>query len=140
MKKLKSKKATSSKSLKVLKVKTGTVKDFFASSRKIMRAADKGESIKKQSATLTFVDPSEMLRFLSATKLKLISNIRHHPDSISNIAKAMHRKVAAVRRDIREMESVGIVKIHEEPNPAGHGLHKIVELAAPALKLEAWVI
>lgn len=140
MKKLKSKNVIKPKSVEVLKVKTGTIKDFFANTRKIMRAADRGESIKRQCATLTFVDPSEMLHFLSAAKLKLISSIRSHPDSITNIAKATHRNVAAVRRDIREMESVGMVKIHEEPNPAGHGLHKVVELAAPALKLEAWVI
>lgn len=140
MKKLKSRKTIKSKSAKVLIVRTGTVKDFFAGIRKDMRAADKRQSIKRRPATLTFVDPSEMLHFLSAAKLKLISSIRNHPDSITNLAKATHRKVAAVRRDIREMESVGIVKIHEQRNPAGHGLHRIVELSAPALKLEAWVV
>lgn len=134
MKKSKKKKVSN---LKFLKVKTGTVKDFFADIKNVLRSADKKESIKKHFSTLTFVDPGEMLHFLSATKIKLINSIRNHPDSITNIAKATHRKVSAVRRDIREMESVGIVNIHEEPNPSGHGLHKVVELAAPTLKLEA---
>ena len=138
MKKSKSKKANKV-SVNVLRVKTGSVKDFFASARTVMRAADKGEKIKKRCATLTFVDPSELLHFLSAAKLKLIYNIRKHPDSITNIAKAMNRNRSAVRRDIHEMESVGIVKTHEEINPHGHGRHKIVELTAPALKLEAYI-
>jgi predicted transcriptional regulator len=135
MKKSKSKKMP----VKVLKVKTGSVKEFFAGAREVMRAADRGEAIKTRCATLTFVDPAEMLHFLSAAKIKLINNIRQHPDSITNIAKAIKRTLSAVRRDIREMESVGIVKTHEEPNPQGHGRHKIVELAAPSLKLEAYL-
>lgn len=141
MKKLKSKKAVNvkRKSLNILTVKTGSIKDFFASARNVMRAADKNEFIKKRCATLTFVDPTEMLHFLSASKIKLINIIRNHPNSISNIAKATHRKVEAIRRDIREMESVGIVKTHTEINSTGHGRHKIVELAAPTLKFEAFI-
>jgi len=138
MKKSKRKKAVK-ESIKILKVKTGSVKDFFAGARDVMRASDKGEPIKKRCATLTFVDPSEMLRFLSVAKIKLIASIRKHPDSITNIAKAIHRPRSAVRRDINEMESVGIVKTHEEANPHGHGRHKIVELSASALKLEAYI-
>jgi len=124
---------------KVMRVKTGSIKDFFADARDAMRAADKGESIKKRCATLTFVDPAEMLHFLSAAKIQLINNIRKHPDSITNIAKAINRTASAVRRDIHEMESVGIVKTHEEINPLGHGKHKIVELVASKMKLEAYI-
>lgn len=136
MKKSKTRKSKISP-IKIMKVKTGSVKEFFANSREIMRIADEGKSIKKRCTTLTFVDPTEMLHFLSTTKIKLIENIRKHPDSITNIAKAMKRPRSAVRRDIHEMESVGIVKTHEEINPHGHGKHKIVEVVAPTLKLEA---
>ncbi|HSW71632.1 MAG TPA: MarR family transcriptional regulator [Gammaproteobacteria bacterium] len=133
------KKSKSKRTANILKVKTGSVKEFFSGAREIMRAADRGEIIKKRCATLTFVDPTEMLHFLSAAKIKLIASIRKHPDSITNIAKAIHRTRSAVKRDIHEMESVGIVKTHEEVNPAGHGRHKIVELVAPTLKLEAYI-
>ncbi len=139
MKRLKNKKISNPKLTKTLKVKTGSVEEFFAKARRVMRAADKGKPIKKQCATLIFVDPVEMLHFLSTTKLKLINSIRKKPDSIANIAKTTHRKVAAVRRDIHEMESVGIVKIREESNPTGHGKHEIVRLVASTLKLEAFI-
>lgn len=121
-----------------VKVTTGTVEDFFSNARVVMRAADRGESIKKRCATLTFVDPTEMLHFLSATKIKLINNLRKHPDSITHIAHATRRNRSAVYRDIHEMEKFGLVKTHEEVNP-GHGRHKIVELVAPMLKLEATI-
>jgi predicted transcriptional regulator len=135
MKKLKNKVKSE---LKVIKVKTGTVDEFFSNVKVIMGAADKGESIKKHCATLTFVEPAEMLHFLSAAKIKLINNIRNHPDSITNIAKAVNRNRAAVYRDVHEMEKFGLVKAHEEINP-GHGRHKIIELVAPTLKLEALI-
>ncbi len=120
----------------LLKVKTGSIDEFFATVGSVMRAADKGEVIKPRIKTLTFEDPMEMLHFLSTAKLKLINRIRQHPDSISNLAKDTHRKVSAVTRDINELEKVGIVQTHSVINP-GHGRRKIIELTASKLKLEA---
>jgi predicted transcriptional regulator len=57
---------------------------------------------------------------------------------VTNIAKSINRARSAVYRDISEMEKYGLVKTHEEINP-GHGKHKIVELVAPNLKLEALI-
>ena len=134
MKKCKNKKTVKS----VVEIKTGSVEEFFSNVESVMRAADKGLPIKKRCTSLSFVDPTEMLHFLSATKIKLINRIRNHPDSVTNIAKAMGRNRAAVYRDIHEMEVFGLVKIHEEINPR-HGHHKIVELTAASFKLEAYI-
>ena len=79
-----------------------------------------------------------MLNFLSVAKLKLINSIRKHPDTITNIAKEINRNRASVYRDISELEKFGLVKTRDEINP-GHGRHKIVELVAPRLKLEAFI-
>ena len=132
MTKIKSKKDEKS----LLKVKTGSVEEFFSTVGSTMRSADKGEAIKPHIKTLSFEDPMEMLRFLSTAKLKLIHRIRQQPDSITNLAKDTHRKVSAVTRDINELEKVGIVQSHSVINP-GHGRHKIIELTATQLKLEA---
>lgn len=137
MKRLKSE-VNAKSSLKLVRVKTGTVEDFFSNIKDVMRTADKGEPIKKRAATLTFVDPTEMLHFLSVAKIKLINSIRKHPDTITNIAKLIKRNRASVYRDINELEKFGLIKTHEEINP-GHGRHKIVELIAPMLKLEAYI-
>lgn len=124
--------------MKFVRVKTGTTEEFMSNVKDIMRAADKREPIKSRSATLTFVDPTEMLHFLSAAKIKLINSIRRHPDTITNIAKEIKRNRASVYRDVNELEKFGLVKTHEEVNP-GHGRYKIVELVAPMLKLEAYI-
>lgn len=119
-------------------IKTGSVDDFFSKVSVTMRSADLDEPLQERCATLMFVSPTEMLRFLSAAKIQLIDCIRSHPDSVSNIAKIMGRNRASVYRDVHEMETFGLVRTHEEINP-GHGRHKIVELMAPSLKLEAYL-
>lgn len=123
---------------KAIKVTTSTVEDFFSRAKGVMRAADRGTPIKKQCATLSFVDPTDMLHFLSATKIKLVNSIRNHPSSITEIAHFTKRNRSAVYRDIHEMEKFGLVKTHKEINP-GHGRCKTVELVAPVLKLEATI-
>lgn len=122
--------------IKFIKVKTGTVEDFFATVKNVMRSADEHKLINPTCATLTFVEPTEMLHFLSAAKIKLINSIRNHPDTVTNIAKVIKRDRSSVNRDILELKKFGLVKIHEEINP-GHGKHKIVELISSHLKLEA---
>lgn len=124
--------------LKLVRVRTGTVEGFFSTVKDVMRTADRGEPIKQNYATLTFADPAEMMHFLSISKIKLINIIRNHPDTITNIAKVSRRNRASVYRDISELEKFGLVKTHEEVNP-GHGRHKIVELVASKLKLEAYI-
>lgn len=122
--------------IKFAKVKTGNVEDFFSTVKNVMRSADERKSVAPTCATLTFVEPTEMLHFLSAAKIKLIKLIRNHPDTVTNIAKVIKRDRSSVNRDILELKKFGLVKIHEEVNP-GHGKHKIVELISPHLKLEA---
>jgi predicted transcriptional regulator len=122
---------------KNITIKTGTVDEFMTHVKGVMRAVGKGEPI-KSSHTITFADPREMLHFLTAAKISLIDCIRNHPDSISNIAKTAKRDRAAVYRDISEMEKYGLVRIYEEINP-GHGRHKMVEVVASKLKLEAYI-
>jgi predicted transcriptional regulator len=121
----------------VITVKIGTAEEFFDNAKKLMRALDKKESI-KPSHTLVFTEPLEMLHFLSEKKINLINAIREKPTTITNIAKRTNRNRSAVYRDIHEMERFGLVKTHEEINP-GHGRHKIVEMTASALKLEAYI-
>lgn len=72
-------------------------------------------------------------------KRKLITSIYNHLGPITNLAKATHRNVSSVHRDILELENVGIVKSHDQPNPLGHDRPKLVKLTALSGKLEAFI-
>lgn len=122
---------------KKITVKTGSSLEFMDKVKELMCTADQGKPV-KPSHTLTFEEPSEMLAFLSKTRIKLINEIRKSPTSITKIAQLVKRNRAAVYRDIQEMELFGLVKISEAVNP-GHGRHKIVQAAALGLKLEAYI-
>lgn len=122
---------------KTITIKTSKVSDFMLKVKQTMQFADKGAPI-ESSLTLAFEEPIEMLRFLTKQKLNIIKVLREHPDSVSNIAKHSKLNRASTHRHIREMEKFGLVSIEEKVNP-GHGRHKIVQMVAPSLHLEAYV-
>lgn len=124
--------------LKNITIKNGTVDEFMKKVKHVMRAADNNEIIEPTYHTLVFEDPREMLQFLSEEKINLINRIRKHPDSITNIAKAIGRNRSAVSRDIHQLEKFGLVKTYVEI-PPGHRRHQIVEAVAAKLKLEAYI-
>ena len=123
------------KKLNNITVKVGTTEEFFARTRKTMRALDAGKPI-ESSHLITFEEPSELLQFLSENRLKVIKEIKAHPNSITNIAKSIHRTRESVSKDIKEMAKFGLVKIINAVNP-GHGRCKIVELMYPSITLQA---
>jgi len=54
----------------------------------------------------------------------------------SAIALKRHRK--SVSRDVKLLESLGLIRVHEQPNP-GHGLMKVVEPLAEKYQLMATI-
>jgi predicted transcriptional regulator len=105
-------------------VKTGSSKDFFSRGKRIAKLLDK----KKQIPTIriiSFEDPADLVAFLTKTKLTLLTTLRKKPDSITKLALKLHRSRAAVDKDIRLLESVGIVESEYVSNP-GHGRCRIV--------------
>jgi predicted transcriptional regulator len=112
------------KTAKNLNVGTGTTEDFFERSLKRARGLDRGEKLASEMR-LTFEDPADLLRVLTAQRVRLIHAIRKKPAPVSDLATTLKRDRTAVRRDVKVLKSFGLVKIQEETNP-GHGRRKIV--------------
>lgn len=107
-------------------VTTGTIKDFFDRGKNISRSLDAKNKINTRKRIISFEDPKDLLRFISDKKMTLMKLIREQPDSVTALAKFLKRERSSVDRDIRILESYGLVKTHYENNP-GHGKYKIVE-------------
>lgn len=105
-------------------VKTESRKDFFARGRRVAKMLDKGEKI-LSSRIISFEDPEDLIEFLTKTKQALLAALRKKPDSISGLANKLHRSRAAIDKDVRQLESVGIVISEYVINP-GHGRSRIV--------------
>ena len=125
------------KAAKNLNVSTGTTKDFFERSLKRARGLDRGERLAAE-IRLTFEDPADLLRVLTAQRVRVIHAVRKKPAPVSELAIVLKRDRTAVRRDVKILTSFGLVKILEEANP-GHGRRKIVQPLASKYELVATI-
>ena len=120
-----------------LTIKTGTEEDFFARGRRLAKAAVRGEPIPAERI-ISFEDPADVMKLITVTRLALFRAVKEAPGSITDIATRLHRDRSAVKRDLDELEQVGLVTIVEKILP-GHGRMKEVRATATRFQLMAEV-
>jgi predicted transcriptional regulator len=121
-------------------VGTGTVEDFFERAHEDAKKIDRGELLPAE-IRVTFEDPIELLRALSAERMRVIKTVRKHhaaKPTISKLAVILKRDRKAVSRDVKVLESFGLLKTREQANP-GHGMMKVIEPLAESYYLTATV-
>jgi predicted transcriptional regulator len=106
---------------------------FFGRSAARAQKLDRGERMLPEMR-LTFEDPADLLRVLSAQRIRVLDAVRRNPAPVSELANVLKRDRTAVPRDVRILRTLGLVSTHEEPNP-GHGRRKIVEPLASKCEL-----
>jgi predicted transcriptional regulator len=132
--KMKTKNAVSKKTeAGYVKLGTGSVEAFFERSLARVRKLDRGEKLPTEMR-ITFEDPSDLMRVLSAQRVRVLHTVRMKPTPISGLAAMLKRDRKAVSRDVKVLESFGLVKTHQESNP-GHGMMKVVEPLAAKYQL-----
>lgn len=120
---------------KSLLVKTADEADFFARGKRIAKLADKGQAL-PQEHVVSFEDPADLLRMLTAGKLELFKAVRLQADSITGIAARLHRDRSAVKRDVDQLAAMGMITVEDQALP-GHGRMKFVRAVAQKFRLEA---
>jgi predicted transcriptional regulator len=74
---------------------------------------------------LTFEVPADLLRVLTAQRVRVPDAVRKNPAPVSELAAVLKKDGTAVRRDVRILTTSGLVNIPEETNP-GQRRRKIV--------------
>lgn len=120
-----------------LTIKTGTQDAFFKRGRQLAQAADSGKTI-AQERIISFEDPYDLMKLVTATRLTLFRAIKETPGSITDIATRLQRDRSAVKRDLDELQRAGLVTISDKVLP-GHGRMKEVRATAMRFKLMAEV-
>lgn len=120
-----------------LTIKTGTEEDFFKRGRLLAKAADRGESLPDERR-ISFEDPADMMKLITAARLALFRAVKEMPGSITQISERLHRDRSAVKRDVDELERAGLVTIADKVLP-GHGRMKEVRATANRFSLQAEV-
>ena len=116
-------------------VETGTAEEFFARGRDRAKKLDKGERLKRE-IRVTFEDPEALAQVLTGERIRLLKACRQKPRPMVKLAFTLRRDRTAVRRDVRILESFGLLRTREESNP-GHGRVKIVEPLAEKVLVSA---
>jgi predicted transcriptional regulator len=121
-------------------VGTGTVAEFFKRAHEDARKLDVEELLPAE-VRVTFEDPIEMLRALSVERMRVLKTVQKHhaaKPTVSKLALMLKRDRKAVSRDVKVLQSFGLLKIREQANP-GHGLMKVVEPLAERYLLTATI-
>ena len=118
-------------------VSSGSVDAFIGRSLERARKLDRGSKLPPE-ITMTFEDPADLVRVLSAERVRVIHAVRQKPAPVSELAATLRRDRKAVRRDVSLLESFGLVNAREEINP-GHGRRRIIEPLAAKYQLVATI-
>ena len=121
--------------MKNVTLKAGNEQDFFRRGKVLARLADAGQPMPEER-TVSFEDPADLLRLLTASRLEVFRSVKGEPGSITVIAGRLQRDRSAVKRDVDQLAQVGLVTIETKPLP-GHGLMKEIRAAAGIFRLEA---
>lgn len=124
--------------MKNVTLKAGNEQDFFRRGQALARLGDAGQSIPEER-TVSFEDPAQLLRLLTASRLDVFRSVKGEPGSITVIAGRLHRDRSAVKRDIDQLAQVGLLIIETKTLP-GHGHMKEVRANAGVFRLEAMVM
>ena len=124
--------------MKNVTLKAANEQDFFRRGKVLARLADAGQPMPEER-TVSFEDPADLLRLLTASRLEVFRSVKGEPGSITVIAGRLQRDRSAVKRDVDQLAQVGLVTIETKPLP-GHGHMKEIRAAAGIFRLEATVI
>ena len=119
-----------------VKVSSGSVEDFFKRSHERAVKLDRKEKL-PTDLRVTFEDPADLMRALSAQRVKVLQVVKRSPrPTVTKLANMLKRDRKSVTRDIVVLEKLGLIRTRTEANP-GHGVVKVVEPLAERYHLTA---
>lgn len=92
------------------------VKGFFDRAREHARKLDGGEEVAPE-IIVSFENASDMMRVLSAQRIRLRRVARKKETPVSDLAVDLKRDTRAVGRDVDLLERFGLLRTRYEKNP-----------------------
>jgi predicted transcriptional regulator len=118
-----------------INLKVDSTEGFFNRLRERAKKLDRGETLPSE-ITISFEDPMDLLKVLTAERVRLLRRVKEESQQISVLAIGLSRDLRAVSRDVSLLEKAGLLRTSYQANP-GHGRLKIVEPVAQEYKLVA---
>ena len=118
-----------------LTIHTDGFEGFRKRSLERARKMDRGEKLRPEKS-ITFENPIEMAKVLTPERMRLFQTVKQKETSVTDLAHGLKRDRSSVSRDVRLLETKGLLTTHEVTNP-GHGRVKMVTAPAERLTLIA---
>lgn len=118
-----------------VKIAADGVNGFFTRARERASKLDRGAELVPE-IVISFEDPADMLRVLSAERVRLLRLAKQKPIAVSDLACGLKRDARAVSRDVDLLETFGLLRSIYEANP-GHGKRRVVHSRASLYQLQA---
>jgi len=108
-----------------IKIKSGSLSDFFISAKETAKEIDEGKHVTRKNTI--WVDPMELVNLLKPERANLIRFLRGKKRIyFRDLIIKMKRTAVSLNRDLKVLSKYQLVKTYKEANP-GHGVHKVVE-------------
>ncbi len=108
-----------------IRIKSGSLSDFFDSAKETAKEIDEGKRVTRKNTI--WVDPTELMFLLKPERAKLIRFLRGKKRvCFSDLVNGMKRTAVSLNKDLSLLSKYQLVKTYKETNP-GHGVHKVVE-------------
>jgi len=117
--------------MKKVTIHTDGFDGFRKRSLERARKLDRGEFLEPEK----IITLESAFKTLTGARLRVFKKVKEREISITSLAESLKRPRESVSRDVKALESVGIVKLRVATNP-GHGRVTMVAPAARKIWLE----
>jgi hypothetical protein len=108
-----------------IKIKSGSITDFFQSAKETAREIDLGRKVTPKNSI--WVEPEDLAYLLQPRRTLLIQYLRGKKRVLfKDLIKELNLPAVSLNRDLAVLSKYHLVKTYKESNP-GHGVRKIVE-------------
>jgi len=83
----------------------------------VMKKIKKGQKVTPEKPMIIFPDVTTLNAVLTSERLRILFTVkRQKPKSINILAKQLDRKYANVFNDVKKLEELGLLELHQEKN------------------------
>jgi len=110
-----------------IKIRTGSLSDFFDSARETAREIDQGKKVTPKKNI--WVEPDDLIRLLKPERTKLLRYLRgKHRVLFKDLVNEMRCTSSCMNRNLNLLSKYQLIRISKEKT-LDHGIQKIIEPA-----------
>jgi predicted transcriptional regulator len=107
-----------------MKIKTGSVEDFFNHHKEIAKKIDNNESV--EASNTIWIEVEELAQIIKPERKKIINYLQQNKEVLlTDLINWTGRTRVSVNNDIKVLSRYNFLNVLEKPNP-NHGIHKVI--------------